>query len=37
MESDGIWWAVTIAEALAATFAVACMIPELRKKNEIKE
>jgi len=37
MESDGIWWAVTIAEVLTATFAVVCMMPELRKKNEIKE
>ena len=37
MESDGIWWAVTIAEAFAAAFATACMMPELRKKNEIRE
>ena len=36
MESNGIWWAVTIAEALAAVVAVICMMPELRSKK-VKE
>jgi len=36
MESDGIWWAVTIAEALAAVVAVICMMPELRR-NKVQE
>ncbi|MBE6659680.1 MAG: MATE family efflux transporter [Ruminococcaceae bacterium] len=36
MESNGIWWAVTIAEALAAVVAVFCMMPELKSKK-VKE
>jgi len=37
MESNGIWWAVTIAEALAASVASICMIPELSgRKNQIQ-
>lgn len=33
MESDGIWWAVTIAEALAAVVAMIYVTPELKKSD----
>ena len=34
MDGNGIWWAVTIAEILAAVVAVIFMIPELRKEKD---